>query len=272
MNVKIQLHISSLLKVRNPDSHKGDYGHAIIIAGDKGKMGAAIFAAKACLRAGVGLLTVNTPEDERSILQISIPEAMLVMRENMIDHFSYSSGCIGPGIGTNDQAKELVISFIDKFNNPLLIDADALNIIAHNHIIHKIKAGSIITPHEVEFDRLFGVHSSQEERRKTAIEMANKHSITIVLKGHHTFVTANGQVFINDTGNAGLAKGGSGDALSGIICALLAQGYESFNAAKIGVYIHGLAADIAMDNQSMESLLITDVIERLGDAFKQLHG
>jgi len=261
---------SELLKLRTPDSHKGNYGHTLIVAGNRGKMGAAIIASRACLRSGVGLLSVNIPSEERGILQTAIPEAMLLMREEKQNLNFYSAGCIGPGIGTSEESKEMVISILDNFNRPLLLDADALNIIASNQLMYKFKADCVITPHEVEFDRLFGSHSNTEERRITAIEKAKEHSIIIVLKGHNTLVTTRGEVYLNDTGNAGLAKGGSGDALSGIISALLAQGYEAFTAAKLGVYIHGLAADIALESQSMESMLITDVIERLGDAFKQL--
>jgi NAD(P)H-hydrate epimerase len=265
--------IQSLLRPRNPDSHKGDYGHALIVAGNKGKMGAATIAAKACLRAGAGLLTVNVPERERAILQIAVPEAMLIMRENTADFAIFSAACIGPGIGTDKEAQEMVEVFLDRFTRPLLLDADALNIVtANNKLFDKISAGTVLTPHSVEFDRLFGIHDTPDSRISTAIAMAEKNQWVIVLKGHRTLVTHCGEVFVNNTGNAGLAKGGSGDALSGIICALLAQGYKPFDAARIGVYIHGLAADIALNKQSMESMLITDVIDCLGSAFKKLIG
>ena len=221
--------------------------------------------------AGVGLLTVNVPDGERSILQIVIPEAMLSMREDVTDFKGFSAACIGPGIGTDEAAKEILTNILSRFDNPLLIDADALNILAaNNKLFDKVRAGTVLTPHPVEFDRLFGIHDSMEERVTTAIKMARKHEFVIVLKGHKTLVTFCGEVFVNNTGNAGLAKGGSGDALSGIICAFLAQGYTPFDAAKIGVHIHGLGADIALEKQSMESMLITDVIECLGDGFKKI--
>lgn len=262
--------ILPLIKPRKLDSHKGNYGHALIIAGNKGKMGAAVIAAKACLRSGVGLLTVNVPTEERNILQISAPEAMLVMREEFIDVTVFSAACIGPGIGRDINSKELVTNLLEGFNKPLLIDADALNILSENKFLFEtIKKGTILTPHPVEFDRLFGTHDNTEQRKITAIEMAKKYKIVIVLKGHETVVTENGDVYINNTGNAGLAKGGSGDALSGVICAFLAQGYKPFDAAKVGVYLHGLAADIALTKQSVESMLITDVIDCLGEAFKR---
>jgi len=269
MDQKENIAICSLLKKRNPDSHKGNYGHALIIAGNYGKMGAAVISAKACLRSGVGLLTVSVPTDERNVLQIAVPEAMTIKRDISMNTCVFSAACIGPGIGTSEDTKAFVNEFVTHFDHPLLIDADALNIIAFYKLFEKIKVGTILTPHAIEFDRLFGT-VNEEERKITAIKMAEKYSIVIVLKGHHTLVTSCGEVYLNQTGNAGLAKGGSGDALSGIICAFLAQGYPPFDAAKLGVYLHGLAADIALENQSMESMLITDVIERLGEAFYKI--
>jgi hydroxyethylthiazole kinase-like uncharacterized protein yjeF len=159
-----------------------------------------------------------------------------------------------------------------EWNVPLVLDADALNMIAADKkLFKKIPERIIITPHPKEFDRIFGTHKTTQERINTAIKQAEKYNIVIVLKGHKTLITYEGGTFFNPTGNAGLAKGGSGDALTGIITAFLAQGYEPFTAAKIGVYLHGLAADIALKEQSMESMLITDVIECLGTAFKYLN-
>ena len=264
-------HIQQLLKPREANSHKGTYGHALIIAGNKYKMGAAVIAAKACLRSGVGLLTVNIPEDERFILQTAVPEAMLSARENAKhDINDFSAIGIGPGIGTEKDAVKLLTNTLKSSDMPMVLDADALNIMAaEKDILPLINAGSILTPHPKEFDRLFGEHDSAEDRIQTAIQKAKELNIVIVLKDHKTIITYNDDTFQNTTGNAGLAKGGSGDALTGIITALVAQGYASFTAAKIGVYLHGLAADIAKQNQSMESMLITDVIEYLGKAFKE---
>ena len=264
-------HIQQLLKPRAPNSHKGTYGHALLIAGNKYKMGAAVIAAKACLRSGVGLLTVNIPEEERFILQTAIPEAMLQQRETEVNKMNdFSASAIGPGIGTDKNETELVYQIITTSNKPLLLDADALNILSANkEFLLKVKTNTIITPHPKEFDRLFGEHTSVEERQQTAIQKAKEYNLVIVLKDHQTLITHNGEAFINTTGNAGLAKGGSGDALTGIITAFLAQGYEPFIAAQIGVYLHGLAADITLEKQSMESMLISDVIENLGKAFKE---
>lgn len=264
--------IKSIVKKRLPDSHKGTYGHALLIAGNSGKMGAAVIAAKACVRSGVGLVTVNIPFMERTTIQISVPEAMLNFRENFIENIqSYSSIGIGPGIGKNSLEKKVLKEIIKCSDKPIVLDADALNIIADaKKILNKIPANSIITPHPKEFDRLFGNHTSTEERKKTAIKMAELLDIVIVLKGHQTLVTDGINNFLNTTGNSGLAKGGSGDALTGFITGLLAQQYSSINAALAGVYIHGLAADITLQNQTMESMIITDVIENFGEAFQQI--
>lgn len=263
---------SSLLKPRAANTHKGSFGHSLIIAGSVGKMGAAVIAAKACLRSGTGLLTVDVPLKERSILQTAIPEAMLVMREDKeIEISKFTAIAIGPGIGVTANNKSLLSQIITKSTQPLLLDADALNIIALNRkLLSLLKEGTIITPHPKEFDRLFGEHQNQTERIKTALIKAKEHSIVIVLKSHHTIIVSATDAYLNTTGNAGLAKGGSGDALTGIIVAFLAQGYTPFTASQLAVYIHGLAADIALSEQSMESMLITDVICSLGKAFKEL--
>jgi hydroxyethylthiazole kinase-like uncharacterized protein yjeF len=264
--------IRALIEPRKADSHKGNYGHALLIAGNIGRVGAAVIAARACLRSGVGLLTVSVPQEERIVLQIAIPEAMLIMRDHIYDELNdYSALGIGCGIGTSDNAKELLISILSQIDTPLILDADALNIISENKdLLNQIPQKTIITPHPKEFDRLFGRHETDSDRTFTAITKAQEYGIVIVLKGHKTLMTSGGEAFSNTTGNAGLAKGGAGDALTGIITAFLAQGYPAFDAAKIGVYLHGLAADLALAQQSMESLLITDVIECLGKAFQQL--
>jgi len=266
--------VSSLLNPRAANTHKGSYGHCLIIAGSIGKMGAAVIAAKACLRSGVGLLTVNIPQKERTILQVAIPEAMLIMREDKaLDMAAFNAIAIGPGIGITPSNKKLLAQIIIKTTQPLLLDADALNIIASNKkLLSLLKNGTIITPHPKEFDRLFGEHQNQNERIKKAQIKAKQYNIVIVLKDYHTTIANATEAYINTTGNAGLAKGGSGDALTGIIIAFLTQGYAAFDAARLGVYIHGIAADIALDQQSMESMLITDVIDCLGKAFKQISG
>ena len=266
-------YIQSLIKQRQADSNKGDYGHALIVAGNLGKMGSAVISARSCFRSGVGLLTVKIPKEERFILQTCIPEAMLIFEEDAhVDYNYFDAIGIGPGIGIGTESKEVLSEILKICTVPLLLDADALNILSKNtDLIHKIPTNTILTPHSKEFDRLFGIHTNTEERIETAFRKAKEHNVIIVLKGHKTFITNGIDGFFNTTGNAGLAKAGSGDALSGIITSFLAQNYEAFTAAKIGVFIHGLAADIAVEKQSMESLLITDVIESLGQAFRQIH-
>ena len=268
----LDLHsIQKLFKKRLPHSHKGNHGHALIIAGSKSKMGAAIICAKACLRAGAGLVTVNIPKKERTAVFTSVPEAMIEFREDRNNREKYNTVAIGPGIGNDESAKNLLKLVFSNFDLPAVFDADALNILAKNQQdLLKLPQKSILTPHVKEFDRLFGNHNSESERRQTATTKAKELQLIIVLKGHKTFITNGEESFENTTGNSGLAKGGSGDALTGIIIAFLAQGYEPINAAILGVYIHGLAADITLETQSEESMLISDVIENLGNAFKKI--
>lgn len=264
--------IKSLLRKRNPASSKHDHGHALIIAGHKGCMGAAVIAARACLRSGVGLLTVNVPEQERGILQTSIPEAMLQLREDRPKQLEkFTAVGIGPAIGTGKEAKKLVENIITNCTQPLLLDADVFSILASDgELVNKIPANSVLTPHHREFDRVFGDHKTKEARIKTATQKAKALKLVIVLKGAPTLITCGGKNYFNSSGNAGLAKGGSGDALSGVITSLLAQAYKPVEAARLGVYIHGLAADTCLAHQSTESMLISDVIENLGKAFKLL--
>lgn len=275
MKLLTSKHIQTIFKPRRENSHKGTHGHVCLVVGEKGKMGAAVISAKACLRSGAGLVSVLIPEEERFIIQTALPEAMVIMRsEKTALSGDFSAIGIGCGLGTDAKAKKLLREILHNTTAPLVLDADALNIIAANpQLFSKIPANSILTPHPKEFDRLFGEHvgeKTEEKRQKTAIFQAQKNNWAIVLKGHRTLITNGKEHFFNTTGNAGLAKGGSGDALTGIISAFLAQGYEPFSAAKLGVYIHGLAADICLQNQSKESMLITDVLECLGKAFQHI--
>ncbi len=265
-------HIRKIFRPRKPDSHKGDHGHALIIAGNKGRMGAAVIAAKACLRAGCGLLTVMIPEEQNMILQVAVPEAMLLSRGEAGDLQHYAASGVGPATGTDEGANALLKKIIAETRMPLLLDADALTLIAKDKsLFDALPAGTILTPHPKEFDRIFGEHADEEQRRLAAISYAAEKNTVIVLKGHQTLITNGIDSCLNKTGNAGLAKGGSGDALTGIITALLAQKYDPFDAAKLGVYLHGSAADLALKEQSTESMVITDVIEFLGRAFKKLN-
>ena len=265
-------YIKTILKVRVQDSHKGTFGHALLFAGSKGKMGAAVISSKACLRSGVGLLTVNIPEEERGIIQTSLPEAMLQFRaDQKMDLSVFSAIAIGPAFGIDEVAVHLLRKIIPIVNQSIVFDADALTILSiEKDSLNQLPKNSILTPHPNEFDRLFGEHFSLEDRQKTANQKAKELNCVIVLKGNKTFITNGIESFVNETGNSGLAKGGSGDALTGIIVSFLAQKYSTLDAAILGVYLHGLAADLTLKNQSEESMLISDVIENLGLAFKEI--
>ena len=268
MTILTTTFINAFLKPRKADSHKGTYGHALLVAGRSGSMGAAVIAARACLRTGAGLLTVQVPKKERMILQTTIPEAMLGFQKEKIDFSKFSAAGIGPAIGTGKAAAKLLKRLLTDLKKPVLLDADALTLLSNDASLWNLVApDSILTPHPKEFDRIAGTSSSAEERKERAIEFAQKKNIVLVLKGHETLITQAGESFINSTGNAGLAKGGSGDMLTGMITALLAQGYAPLYAACAGVYLHGLAADLTLQQQSMESMLATDVIENIGKAF-----
>ncbi len=264
-------YIAPLIRPRHPESHKGHHGHALLIAGNKGRMGAALLSARACLRTGIGLLTVNVPAEERQVLQTALPEAMLMMREEGGDINKFGSIGIGPGLGVEIQHMQLMENIFDIFPKPVVLDADALTLLAaHPSYWKAIPAGSILTPHPAEFDRLFGANDNHSQRVQMALAVSREYPWIVVLKNYRTVIAANGNLYANTTGNAGLAKGGSGDVLTGMILSLLTQGYSPLDAACIGVYLHGLAADIAIRDQPMESLLASDLIENIGRAFLHL--
>ena len=269
--------VKKTLKPRDPFSHKGDYGHACLVAGSYGMMGAAVLAAKACLRSGVGKLTCYIPEIGNDIMQTSIPEAMVKIGGRKIikhtDDLTMFTGLgTGPGIGIYKSHTELLDKIFSKYKKPVIIDADALNILSENkELLKKIPAESIITPHPKEFERLFGNSQHDFERTILALEMSFKYKINIVLKCHRTLIATPGKKsYFNSTGNAGMATAGSGDVLTGILTGLLAQGYSSLEACLMGVYLHGLAGDIAAEKISQNAMIAGDIIDNLGNAFKQV--
>lgn len=242
-------------------------------------MGAAVLAAKACLRSGVGLLTCHVAKCGYEIMQSSIPEAMATVDgdENIITGIQeelsrYNVLGIGPGIGTDALTKFFLENILKQFKKPIVIDADALNIISSDKkMLEIIPLNSVLTPHLKEFERLFGQSENDFERIQLATENAKKYQIIIVLKGHNTFIaTPNGKGYFNSTGNAGMAKGGSGDVLTGMVTAFLAQGYFSTEAAILAVYLHGMAGDFAASSFSPESMLPSDLIDCIGHAFMSL--
>jgi len=270
--------IIDLLKPRDRFAHKGDFGHALLLAGSAGKIGAAVLAAKGCLRSGAGLLTVHLPSRGETAMTVALPEAMTDADKNadyiteLPDISRYNAIAIGPGIGKDKETKAVLEGLLAEAKGKnLVIDADALNIIADNsELLHALPEKSILTPHPGEFDRLVGSKSaSAYERLQKARSIAAEYKIYIVLKGAYTAIcTPKGKVLFNTTGNPGMATAGSGDVLTGIITGLLAQNYQPAEAAKIGVYLHGLAADIAAAQLSQESMLATDIIENLGKAYR----
>jgi hydroxyethylthiazole kinase-like uncharacterized protein yjeF len=268
--------IREMLKPRNPFAHKGNFGHALIVAGSYGKIGAAVLAAKACLHSGVGLLTCFLPKCGFEIMQTSLPEAMVMTDENetivaqLPDAIEkYSVIGIGPGIGTANETQKLISFVCRRYKKPLVIDADGLNCISQKQdLLQELPPYSVLTPHPKEFDRLFGEQQNDFARLASAIENSQRYKLVIVLKSHHTaIVTPSGRSFFNSTGNAGMAKGGSGDVLTGIITSLIAQDYSPEHAAVLGVYFHGLAGDFAAKALSQQSMIATDLIGFLSQAF-----
>ncbi|MGZ3888649.1 MAG: NAD(P)H-hydrate dehydratase [Flavisolibacter sp.] len=261
---------------RSPFAHKGDFGHALLIAGSYGKMGAAVLAAKACLHTGAGLTSVYAPKCGYEILQTSVPEAMVMTDkgENDLGFLPdeldrYAAIGIGPGIGTKDGTQDMLAFVIRRFPHRLVIDADGLNCLAaRKDLLSHLPPKTVLTPHPREFDRLFGDHQNDFARMATAKEQASALGIVIVLKGHHTLIaTPDGHCYFNSTGNAGMAKGGSGDVLTGIITALLAQKYLPVEAAVLGVFLHGHAGDLAAGALSQEAMVATDIITFLSQSF-----
>jgi ADP-dependent NAD(P)H-hydrate dehydratase / NAD(P)H-hydrate epimerase len=269
----------SLYKQRDPFANKGNFGHALILAGSYGKMGAAVLAARACLSAGTGLLTMHLPSCGYEIMQTSVPEAMVSIGDGQfqlagfpgnLDVFQASG--IGPGIGTGDETSRMLKHFLKAFHKPLVLDADALNIISMSpEHLSMLRPFTIITPHPKEFDRLFGHSENEILRFEKAKKMAIQYKIIIVLKGHFTAIfKPDGNISFNTSGNAGMAKGGSGDVLTGIITSLLAQSYAPDIAAALGAYLHGYAGDLAADLYSQEAMMPTDLIRCLGKTFLDL--
>ncbi len=271
--------IRTIYKPRKRFAHKGNFGHALLVAGSYGKIGAAVLAARACLRCGAGLLTCHVPRCGYDILQVAVPEAMLLTDFNSSfntkieeDLSKYESIGIGPGIGTASETKMMLRDILDTYRNPVILDADALNLIAaQKDLLKLIPPGSVLTPHPKEFERLFGESANDFDRVQLALQKAKELNCIIILKGHHSFIaTADGKGFFNSTGNPGMATAGSGDVLTGILTGLLAQGYSSIETAILGVYLHGLAGDLAVAEHSEEALVAGDILQYLGMAFISL--
>ena len=250
--------------------------HALLLLGSYGKMGAAVLASRACLRAGAGLVSVRVPRCGYDILQIAIPEVMVSADRHQYllslipDLEGYAAIGVGCGLGQKKVTRKALLDLLKKADQPLVIDADALNILGkHPEWQRHIPKGSILTPHPKEFERLFGKTSNGFERNELQGKKAKELGIHIVLKGAHTCTAApDGSCYFNSTGNPGMATAGSGDVLTGIITGILAQGYAPLEAALLGVYLHGLAGDLAAKEWGQEAMVAGDITERLGAAYK----
>ena len=267
--------VKPLLKGRSPEAYKGDFGHALLYAGSLGMAGAAILSARACLRSGVGLLTICSPAYNNDILQISVPEAMSIASDDLYantDLSRYNAVGAGPGLGKGESQTAILEKLLKSSSYPMVLDADALNIISTSrYLMEYIPSGSVLTPHPGELKRLTGGFADWSDMMAKATRLAKENNITVVVKGAPTVtITPAGQLYVNTTGNPGMATGGSGDVLTGMVLALLAQGYAPDQAAFIAVYIHGLTGDMAAYDLSMTAMTSADIAGYLPKAWLQM--
>jgi hydroxyethylthiazole kinase-like uncharacterized protein yjeF len=280
------MRLPTRLLPRKPDSHKGDFGHVLILAGSARFSGAAVLCAQACLRAGAGLVTLGIPKSLNKVfIKIKPTEAMtLPLPETGEVSLSSLAFCkirefakkidvlvIGPGLSQNKSTQSLIRRLVGCAGKPLVIDADGLNALAGYLSVLPDKGPVVLTPHPGEMAGLLNVRISQvqKDRKKVAKDFVNRYNIILVLKGYQTLVVEkNRELFLNKTGNPGMAKAGSGDVLTGIIAAFLAQGLSGFEAAKYAVYLHGLAGDLAAKEKSQLAMIASDIIQKLPQAIK----
>jgi len=267
--------IQNIIKDRPIFSHKGNFGKALLVCGSEGMMGAAILSSKACLRSGVGLLTVKIPMGGNVIMQKSVPEAITLpdkSEKNIttpIPTQGFTAIGLGPGLGTHEDTSFTIESFLENITKPIVIDADALNMMSNNmDWLSKLPEHSILTPHVGEFRRLVGDWKNDNDRLKKLIKLSTQYKVYTILKGAYSSIACpNGNVYFNSTGNSGMATAGSGDVLTGILTGLLAQGYSSEEVCILGTYLHGLAGDMAMKEVGQTSLIARDIIENISTAF-----
>lgn len=270
--------VRPLLKKRDQFAGKRDFGSALFFAGSIGMAGAAVLAGKGCLRSGAGLATIHSAKVTMTPVQTALPEALFEPDRNdliitdMTVHHNHQAVAVGPGLGVNEKTIDALEALLKTYKQPIVLDADALNCLSRRpHLLSILPTNSIITPHIGEFDRLFGSHLSSEERLKKAIAMAKYYNIIIVLKGHYTAtIRPTGRVYFNSSGNPGMATAGSGDVLTGVITSLLAQGYKPVHAAFLGVYIHGLAGDLAAEKWGQYGLLASEIADYCALAIKNI--
>lgn len=268
----------NLLPQRKKFSHKGNYGHCLLISGQKGMSGCTVLSAGACLRSGAGRLTIHAPSSSNDILQITIPEAM-VSADPEADYITtvpdlspYEVLGIGPGIGTREETAEFIHKLLQVRTVPLVLDADALNILSKMENWKELLCkDDVILPHPGEFDRLFGSHDSHLQRINTIENTVMNYPFTIVLKGAHTIVAQSGKhLSFNTSGNPGMASGGSGDVLTGMVMGYIGQGMDTYDAARLAVYVHGLSADIYTHEEDSSTLIAGDIIQNIGKVVKQI--
>lgn len=280
MNISTPIDRLEILKRYKPidtHTHKGILGHALLIGGSYGKIGAMALASKACLKTGCGLVTTFIPRCGYEILQTAVPEVMVQTDYNNkyisryeFDFVPQAIG-IGPGMGQEVETQNAFRNFIKSYTAPLVIDADALNILAANKSwIDLLPPKTILTPHQKELERLIGIWSTKAEKMEKTIALSKQHELIIVMKGTPTLVIDGESIYENTTGNAALATAGSGDVLTGMITSLLAQSYEPIDAALLGVYLHGLTADIALPVTGYQSFIASDCIAYIGKAYLSL--
>lgn len=273
-------YVAALLKKRGKFDHKGCFGHGLLIAGSGDKTGAAILAARGALRSGIGLITCHMPSKRINALIASQPETMVQSDkdENIVtqveNYNSFTAVGVGPGIGTAGETAEMLDNLLGNCIKPLVIDADALNIISEKNVLKdKIPPYSVLTPHPKEFERIAGKSADGYSRLKKQVSFSGDYKCIVVLKGAYTTITTpEGKVFFNTTGNPGMATAGSGDVLTGMILSFLAQGYKPEEAAVAAVFLHGLAGDIAAGTKGQESLIATDIADNIGNAFSDVTG
>jgi hydroxyethylthiazole kinase-like uncharacterized protein yjeF len=279
--------LRALIRDRKPDSHKGLYGHVLVVGGSRGKIGAPALTARAALRSGAGLVTIAPPASCWTLVATFTAEAMTeplpetasgTVAEEALERvlaFGASVIAVGPGLGRSPSTTEFVRHLVSRSRVPLVIDADALNALAgHADLLRsRVAADVIVTPHPGEMARLTGLSIAdvQQDRLNIARSFASSHGVHVVLKGHRTVIaTPTGDAFVNSTGNPGMATAGTGDVLTGVIAAWLASGQSALDAATLGVYLHGSAGDLAAARHGQVGLIATDVIDYLGPAVKAL--
>ncbi|UXP32848.1 NAD(P)H-hydrate dehydratase [Reichenbachiella agarivorans] len=270
--------IQSILRTRGKYIHKGEAGRCLIVAGSHGMMGAAVLSAKACMRSGTGLLTMCVPRCGVDIVQVSVPEVLVITSdgdermEGYVAIDSFDAIGIGPGIGTDASTAETLLSVLQSSNQPMVLDADALNILSQNPSwLEFIPKDSVLTPHPGEFKRLVGQWQDDYHRLDLQKALAKQYSIYVLVKGAHTTIACpDGTVFFNSTGNPGMATAGSGDVLTGMITSFLGQGYSSLEAVLIACYVHGLAGDIYARTHAEQSLIASDIIDNISFSLRSI--